>query len=400
MLITLVLAAHAASAPPVWKWPAGEVQRFHIETEIGTPRGMRYLAANNLDARAGAVKLTLDTACTGRAEGKTQIVKCEFAYFDMAGKTWVADEAGKLDAILDEWAADIRASTIEMEIAPDGRVKTFDLKAAKEQSNRREGFVMEQQRVLLQRAFAAFDLPLTTDAKDWIRGWDQKTSSALMQLQTIGGTAGAFEIKHKHTGERDGLTVIESTGRATLSAGAAVDASTGGRLVDVRVAGESLFDSARGMLMWRDYTIDGRLTVSAQEAGRGQELFQMGAIQWVDTFPAPGEAPLSVAASRAPRLDGKAPPIPDGVALVPFADLGMQPLYVQGFPDAAKPLGLPPVKVKARVVVSADGLPTSIAAYEGFEALGAATQAALEGARFPAKGSPYAVDLDVEWRPE
>ncbi len=402
MLLSLVLAAHAATAgsvAPTWKWPAGEAQRFHIETEIVTPRSMRYYAANNVDARAGTVKVRADTACTAKPEGKIQVVRCTFAYFDMKGVAWVPDESAKLDLIMAEWAKNLSASTVEMELSADGRIRTFDVHPGKEQSNRREGYIQEQQRVLLQRAFAAFDLPITTDEKDWVRGWAQKGSSALMQLQTIGGTAGAFDIKHMHEGERDGLVVIETTGRGTLSAGAAVDASTGGRLVDVRLGGETLFDAERGMLAWRDFTIDGQLTVSAQEAGSGAEYFQVGAIQWVDEFPPPGEIPLSVAAMRAPRLDGKAPELPAGVALVPFAELGMTPLFVQGHPDAAKPLGLPTVKVKARVVVGADGLPNTINAYEGFAALGPATEQALQGARFPAKGAPYAVDLDVEWRP-
>jgi hypothetical protein len=398
MLLSLVVSVQAASLP-VWKWPAGEVQRFHIETEIVTPPGQRYYAANNLDARAGAIKIRADASCTAKPEGKIQIVKCSFAYFDMKGQAWVADEAVKLDTILTEWTSDLGKTSVEMELGADGRLRTFDTFGGKDRSNKREGYIIEQQRTLLQRVFCAFDLPLTTDDKDWIRGWSQKGGSALMQLQTITGTAGASDIKHVHAGERDGLTVIQTTAKGTLSAGSAIDADAGSRLVDVRLAGETLFDIASGMMMWRDFTMDGRLMVSAQQAGNGAEYFQVGALQWVPEFPAPGEIPLSVTAMRAPRLSGVAPLPVAGLAVVSFAELGMDPLFVQGFPAAAEPLNLPVTKVTARVLVNADGVPSSVTPFAGFAVLGVPTEQALLGARFPARPAPYAVDLDVEWRP-
>lgn len=403
MLLSLVLAAYAAAPPsplPAWKWPAGELQRFHLETEIINPRGnVRYYAANNIDGRPGAVKLSADIGCTAKPEGKTQIVRCTFHYVRLAAQAWDAGEKARLDAIMDEWTKDFATAQVELEIAADGRLRTFDYLPGKEQSNRREGYVAETQRALLQRAFSVFDLPLTTDDKDWIRGWKQKTSSALMQLQTIGGTAGAYDITHKHEGERDGYLLLTTVGRGTLAAGAAVDATSGSRNVDVRLSGETLFDPQKGLFMWRDVTLDGQLMVSAQEAGSGAEFAQVSAIQWMPEYPAPGELPLSIAATKAPRLPGTAPALPDGVALVPFADLGMQPLFVQGHPDAAKRLSLPTVKVKARVLVSATGSVSSATAYDGFQVLATPTQDALAGAAFPAKGSPYAVDVDVEWRP-
>ncbi|MDO9280735.1 MAG: hypothetical protein Q7U06_02435 [Pseudomonadota bacterium] len=399
MLLSLLVSAQAASLP-VWKWPAGEVQRFHLETEIVTPPGQRYYAANNLDARAGAVKLRADASCVAQPEGKAQIVKCTFAYLDLKGQAWAPDEAVKLEKILTEWTADLGRTSVEMELAPDGRLRAFDTLAGKDRSNKREGYIIEQQRMLLQRAFCAFDLPLTTDEKDWVRGWPQKGGSALMQLLTISGTAGASDIKHSHIGERDGLTVIQTTAKATLSAGSAIDADAGSRLVDVRLAGETLFDIASGMLIWRDFTMDGRLMVSAQQAGNGAEYFQVGAIQWVAEFPPPGDIPLSVAAMRAPRLPGVAPAPMAGLALVPFAELGMDPLFVQGFPAAVESLDLPVTKVTARVLVNADGVPSSVTPYSGFAALGPATEQALLGARFPARPAPYAIDLDVEWRPK
>jgi hypothetical protein len=278
-------------------------------------------------------------------------------------------------------------------------MREFDMKGGLDRSNAREGAMIESQRVLLQRLFCFFDLPLTTDAKDWVRGWKQKGDSQLMQLQTTYGTAGATDMKHEHAGERYGLTVIATTGHATLSSGAALDAENGSRLVDVRLAGETLFDPGPGTFVWRDFQLDGRLTVSAQEAGSGAEYFQTGAIERVEEFPAPGDIPLTVAALRAPKLTDAPPPGPAGAALVPFADLGMAQLFVAGLPAAAQELGLPKSVVSARVVVGADGIPTSVKAWRGYAALATATETALTAAKFPAKGTPYVVDVELEWRP-
>lgn len=396
MLLALLTSAHAG-AIPAWHWPPGEVQRFHIETELITPRGVRYNAAENNDALAGIVKIRADAGCVAKPEGKTNIVTCTFAYIDMKAQALMPDEAPELDKIMVEWTGDLAGTSVELELGMDGRLKYFDAKAKKVQSTHREGYNLEQQRILLQRVFSPFDLPLTTDEKDWTRGWLQKTPSALMVLQTISGTVGAVEMKHKHIDDQDGMPVIETTARATLSAGAAVDAGSGGRQIDVKMAGQTIFDTTRGMMMWRDFSIDGRLTVSSQLAGDSREYSQVGAIQWVPEFPAPGEIPPSLTAMRAPKLDGKAP---DAVGeQVLFSTLGMNPLYVEGHPEGARSLQLGKTKVKARVVIGADGVPRSVKAFEGFTALGPATEAALSAARFPVRAEPYTVDVEVEWRP-
>lgn len=396
MLLALLTPA-LAGAIPAWHWPPGEVQRFHIETELVTPRGVRYNAAENIDARAGIVKIRADTACTAKPDGKGNIVTCTFAYIDMKAQPQMPDEAPKLDKIMEEWTVDLAGTTVELELGADGRLKYFDTKAKRVQTTQREGYNLEQQRILLQRVFAPLDFPITTDDKDWVRGWSQKSPSALMVLQTISGTVGAVEMKHKHIDDQDGMPVIETTARATLSAGAAVDAGSGGRQIDVKLAGQTIFDATRGMMMWRDFVIDGRLTVSSQLAGDSREYSQVGAIQWVPEFPVPGEIPPSLTALRAPKLDGKAPDVVGEQVL--FSSLGMNPLYVEGHPEGARSLQLGKTKVKARVVVGADGLTSSAKAFEGYAALGPATEAALGAARFPARGAAYTVDVEVEWRP-
>jgi hypothetical protein len=79
--------------------------------------------------------------------------------------------------------------------------------------------------------------------------------------------------------------------------------------------------------------------------------------------------------------------------------LKIDPFFVKGMPEEAKPLDLPKTVVRARVEIGAEGRARTVRAYEGFEVLATPTENALLAAAFPVRPAPYAVDVDVEWRP-
>lgn len=396
---TLAQAAPAAEAPPpaAWSWPTGTPVLYHVETQILTPRTVKYYAANNLDAKAIAVQGGADTSCTAAPEGKNWLVTCDLTWIRIAARAAEPKEQEEIDRIFAEWSTELTGADVSFVHTRDGKLREFDLHRP-EQHTRLEGYVIESQRMVLQRMFAGFDLPLPEKDEDWKRGWTQKGGPAVMQLQVVSGTVGASVIEHTRQPDKWGLVSIASNGRGSLSPGGAVD-SSGTMIIDVRVSGESLFDAEKGVLAYRDFTLDGRRTAASQQTGSNVEFFQASALQRVDAFTGDGTPPISIAASRAPKLDAAPPALPEGVALVPFAELGMQPLFVAGMPEAAKPLDLPLTKVTARVVVGADGKATEVKATKGYEALAAPTEDALRGAAFPARGAAYAVDVDVEWRP-
>ena len=49
--------------------------------------------------------------------------------------------------------------------------------------------------------------------------------------------------------------------------------------------------------------------------------------------------------------------------------------------------------------IGAEGRARTVRAYEGFEVLATPTENALLAAAFPVRSGPYAVDVEVEWRP-
>lgn len=400
LLLVVALPAAAASAPPPpvqWAWPAGPAY-FHVETGLFTPLGYRYFAAENADAIAGQVQVKADVACTAKPEGKNRYVSCTFAWLEISGQAQRDYEQAEMNGIFAEWSRDVGASTVSFVHTPDGRMRDFDMTGLPPRETSRIGQMQEQQRILLQRALCLFDLQLPTDGADWVRGWTSKQPGQVLQLQTQTGTTGAAEVMHRRGTDTFGLVAITSDGRATLSAGGAVD-SEGSRFVDVQLSGTTYFD-ADGTMAWRDVTLDGRYTAASHMTGSDVSFFQAGAIQRIAEPGPRGSAPISLGAMRAAKVSVAAPAPADGAALVPFAELGMQPLFVKGMPEAAKPYDLPLTKVGARVTIGADGRVTGVTVTSGYASLVKATETALSQATFPVRGGPYAVDVEVEWRPE
>lgn len=393
--LALFVAAQAGTVP-AWRWPTAQPVRYHLETELLVPRGLRVKAAENLDARIGSMHLTVDTECTPKPVGKNVELTCTLVYVGFSGAPYQDSEAEALPKIMAEWSAGLRGVKVVLFLGGDGHLKEFDVKG-QVADNLRVRQIQEAQRIYLLRAFALFDLPLATEADDWKRGWEQKGSSYLWSLVSQYGTVGAGSFNHKPLGEADGLYSMTTTGHAMVASGESIDAG-GARLVDIRAVGSVQFDVAKGLMAWRDITLDGRLTVSTAESGSDAEFGQISALQLVDAFLPDGQAPIALGAARAPRIENPPPDLPPGILLVPFAELGMQPLFIPEMPDAAKAQSFPTNHVLARVIVGADGVPTAATVYKGYAILVEHCQQALKGARFTPRAAPYAVDVDVEYR--
>lgn len=395
MSFVLLLAPAWAAVPVAWKWPTAAPTKYHLETTIYTPRGVRYDSKENLDARAVRTDVVADAECSAKAEGKGWTVTCSFAWLKVGGEGATADDKTEIPTILAEWSDGLAGAKVEWFTTADGKMKSFDLKTAAGY-DARTNYIVEQQRALLSRVFSPFDFPITTSDDDWKRGWTQK-GGIFLQLYTVSGTAGAAELKHTPQGAESGLWAIQSAGNAILTPSAALD-QEGAALIDVRIAGTTYFDSQRGIIEYRDAVFDGRRTASSVDVGTDADFFQVSAVQRVDAFPPPGQSPPSVLAQRAPTVDTPPPEPPAGVSLVPFGELGMQPLYIPSIPAEARALQLKTAKVGARVFVGADGVPTEATVTSGLTVLAETARLALLGARFPARPAPYAVDVEVEFR--
>jgi len=410
-LLALLLAAAPANAAsyatltavPTWTWKAGEVSRWHLETDLFTPRGLGlgYVDPKgvNVQAQSGSTHLVVDAECTASQEGKNTVLDCTFGYVSFSGKPLALPADERIPDIYAGMTEQLKSAKIEMVLSADGRIRSFDLQGVK-RINAASGEVIELERVLLQRAFCLFELPLATEVDDYKRGWKQTASSALMMLPTTSGTTGAYDMRFTTGPVSDNLLPINTTALGKLSYGSATDSSTGVRILDTTLTSQAEFDLALGRVVWRGVTIDGRLTVASNNAGSDVEFYQSSALQMVDVFLPNGAPPLSLMASRAPKRDLPAPDLTSGVPLVEFSTLGMQALFIPAMPPVGKQLGLPTTTLTARVEVDKDGTVTKATVFKGYEALAGACELALRGARFAKTGSAYAVDATVEFRAE
>lgn len=398
-LALLFALAPAQAAPPepapfAWKW-AEAPTHWHVEAATVTPRGTRYRAVDNVDARAAQVLASGDATCSFKPAKKGWDASCRFDWVQLSGTSIVDREQKALETVLAEWSGALQQASYTFKLSPEGRMKDFDMDAGRERQNLRDGGIIEAQRALAQRLFCLFDLPVGKDAADWKRGWKHTGDNQVLRLQTVSGTAGAAEVKRTRQEDKFGLLTVSDEGRATLSPGGAVD-SGGTKIIDVRLEGQSQLDPADGTLAFRAATLDGRLTASSQNTGTDFEFYFVAGMQRLAQPGQPGSSPLPIGAQRAPRLAGKAPETE--TALVEFGSLGMQAFFVEGIPEEAKASQIPTTTVRARVWVRADGTVEKVVPWEGFAVLSTPTETALRGATFPKRDAPYAVDVGVEWR--
>lgn len=330
MLPLLLLAFPTATAAPTWKWEPGKPARFHVESTVFEPRGRYVFSSINLDARVYQVALVLDLECTPAPLGKSVELTCALAYAKISATGSSASQA-TVDAIMAEWSERLRPATIVLVIGPTGALRDLDIQGV-EKKNDKDGAIVDANHMFVKRAVALFDFPLSTDDKDWIRGWQQKGEVHAFDLPTATGTLGSVEYKHTPVGERYGYTVIESGGRGTITYGGAVDASTGSLFIDTRIGGEALIDPALGRLVYRGLSMDGRLTAASAGVGNDALIGVQQALQRVDAFLPDGAAPPSIGSLHAAKRALSPPPPGEGVDLLPFDSLGMKPLFIQGCP--------------------------------------------------------------------
>jgi hypothetical protein len=318
-------------------------------------------------------------------------------YLDFKATGVGSSKQADVDPIAAEWGAYGKTASITILLGANGHIKDFDVDDL-ERKTLRDGVIGDALRGYFMRLFAPLDFPLTDDDRDWVRGWEEKGVGYLLGLPISTQSAGAGTIRHTVEAERLGLIQVFSEGRGTVGAGAAVDASANGGLIDMRVAGAAWIDPA-GILLGRGFSTDGQYIASASNASAGRYINQSAALQRVESFNADHSPPISPVAQRAPQMTLDPPAPPGGVQMVDFATLGMNPLFIEGMPQVAEGYELPRSTVKARAVVGKDGHVESVKAFAGYELLAEHVERGLSTVVFPNKGMMYAVDCEVEVRP-
>jgi hypothetical protein len=206
--------------------------------------------------------VALDMTCDGAPTKKQVVVKCHLDKTTIAGNASVKNEQEQLNKILREWSEHLTGIDVMLTVGTDGGVNLFDLEGP-ERSNSREGEVIEQQRQLLRRVFAPFDISVPKDgAFEPKVAWKHKGAPLQMGLLTMTQTGAAGAASMTHTVERvDGDDAyIVTDGHSVMSTPENVL-----QKVDLIAHGQARYDLAAGLIEYTDLDSNGELTAGSIE---------------------------------------------------------------------------------------------------------------------------------------
>ncbi len=307
-----------AEAALVWRWEVGEHRRYAIESEVVAPNPLWFYASRNAQARviAWQVRVLVDCVADAASSKRSLSIRCNVDDLGvmaaaMPGDQATARRAGLLTEILPEVDQRVTGATIELSLRRDGRLEAFGLVGLPNRE-RREGLMAENVRIVLSRAFAAFELPLPRSGAAEGGVWAH-SRNVLFQAPTLIGTVGSAAFVNRATFGAEGLATIESAGRGVSQIG------EGGITLSMEHHGTAVFDVAGGGLVERTWDVTGTPTASSagNEGTRAPDYHQYGHLVRL----APGEsfdvgetvevdlpdAPTSLTVDPGPALEGAIP---------------------------------------------------------------------------------------------
>ena len=257
------------------KWSTAKAVRYHAESRIETPKSIPWTAYTNLEAYATVTDVAIDMTCDGAPFKKQVVVKCHLDKATIAGTSSVKQEQDQLDKILREWSEQLTGADVMLTVGTDGGVSLFDLEGV-ERNNPRQGEVIEQQRQLLRRVFAPFDIAApkegVVDAKV---AWKHKGAPLQMGLLTLTQTAVGGAASMTHTVDR-----VDGNDAYIVTAGRSVMGTPENNLqkVDLIAHGQARYDLAEGLIEYSDLDVNGELTAGSID---NQLPFVYRQISWV-----------------------------------------------------------------------------------------------------------------------
>jgi len=197
----------------------------------------------------------------------------------------------------------------------DGRLRNVDLEGV-EARDRRTSEIREAMRLVMTRVYAPLDLQLPKNGDDKDRGAWKQGSSVVLEFPSDVGSMGSAKVRHTIVATEGSVVTIETTGRGTLGSGQMVEVAPGqerpANLFEMSLAGRARFDTARGLLIDRDYTAEGTPTASSltSDGREGYPYVQVAHLELIEegTEPPPLGANQEIVREPIPTTFGASPP--------------------------------------------------------------------------------------------
>ena len=265
MVLLLALTAPSAEAAGLHvDWNKPQPVRYHAEMLISTPRGFRYLAQRNMDGRALQTAVAMDLSCTGSPLGKAWKVICKVDSFAIEGRG-DGDDQQRLDVVFADYVASMPNARIEMEIKPDGSIRSVDLEGVDKGLNRQTDMV-EQLRQVMRRAMAPMSISMPKDGAG-AKPWKAAGMPLFYELHTMVGTAGGVAHQFKADGQVGDTVFIVGAGKGNVSSQAA-GAQVGAYQMSSNT--QTRFDPNLGLIAYSECATVGNPGNSLNQVSTGQ----------------------------------------------------------------------------------------------------------------------------------
>lgn len=286
--------AHAATGL-AWQWPDGG-WRHHLVARVVSPRVVLLMGEFNVQTRVVEVQMDAIVHCVPTFRGKAVTeVACTFEDLALQIAPIQADESTKWPALVEELDQRWTQATVDMTLGTDGRLRRFDVEGV-DQGDPRLRANFQTMRLFFGRLFAAYDLGLPPKGDDRGKGvWTQE-GTVVTNLLSLTGSLGKVRVAHQITGTAGNNVAIASMGNGVITS---EDAGNVGNSYETVFRAEATFDSARGVLVDRQYLSRGELTASSYLAQGSPSLayLQMVRMTLIEpgavrpTLPASGRLP-------------------------------------------------------------------------------------------------------------
>ena len=269
MLSLLLAASLTAQAQDfAFQWPEAE-SRYHFESLIAFPKGLTFYAVQNVEGRVLQFGIAGDLVCTASPGPKFSKVVCQLDDVLLEGQPIRGDEK-QVPVVMKEYGDLLSEARVELEVNPDGRVRTFDLEGFPK-GTQRENDISETLRQVLRRALSPLDVMAPKDGVDPGKAWKHKGLPMGFELFTKTGTTGGVLLKYETVDDVAGRKVFEGGGRGNVSTNAEADAGGQGA-VNLNGYSFTTVDPVAHQLAYSEIVVEGILSARAAAGAVNQDI--------------------------------------------------------------------------------------------------------------------------------
>lgn len=309
--LLLLLSMEASASELTLRWDAPV--RYHSETLIVVPPGLRFFGLANQDARALQMAVVAESTCTPTLEGRTLDYNCVVDSIQLEGVAFNGEQ-DKLNAIFDEYEGLLTGARVEMVLKPDGQVVTVDLEGVSKDRERWNA-AQEILRQVMRRVYSPLMVQSPKGGVDPGKPWKYKGTPLFFEMITRYGTTGGTAFSFQTDGRIGDDWKIIGVGKGSVANTLEFNQS-GAASTYLSGTGSWRFDPQAGQVAFGEVQVLGEASASGIASVGLSVRYQLAATiarVGADGKPetlVPAAAPAAVepaAAAPAPAVDSAAP---------------------------------------------------------------------------------------------